>query len=179
MEPILKMRGLLYSSLQSHLFPQDSAVEQVAFLFARQSSAADSYTFEAIEHVFVQSDGFEQQSDFHLELSDEMRASIIKHAHVLQASLIEIHSHSFPGPAQFSWFDMNGLREFVPHIWWRLKGCPYIALVFDPSSFDACVWLTNPVQPVELNALNMDGRVLRPTNLSIQRWEDNHDKSTS
>ena len=53
------------------------------------------------------------------------------------ASLVEMHSHIGPWPAGFSYADRLGLQETVPHMWWRLKKRPYLALVVTNCSFDA------------------------------------------
>ena len=80
----------------------------------------------------------------YFELTDEARIGLIKRAHVLQASLAEFHSHLSPWPAAFSLSDRMGLKETVPHMRWRLKRRPYLAVVVAPSGFDALVWSRDP-----------------------------------
>ena len=38
--------------------------------------------------------------------------------------------HRQGDPAEFSASDRKGLESFVPHVWWRLRHRPYLALVF-------------------------------------------------
>ena len=83
--------------------------------------------FEYIEWYAVPADGFSVCNEYHFELTDEVRAQVIKRAHDLGASIAEVHSHHGPWPAAFSPSDQLGFREFVPHVWWRLKGRPYLA----------------------------------------------------
>lgn len=103
-------------------------------------------------------------------MADRTRAALIKRAHDLDASLVELHSHPGPWPAAFSYADRMGLRETVPHMWWRLKKRPYLAFVVASSSFDALVWLDGPKMPRRLDGLVVGERFLRPTNFSLRGW---------
>ena len=109
-------------------------------------------------------------SQGYLELADEARAGLIKRAHDLGASLIEMHSHPGPWPAAFSLTDRVGLRETVPHMWWRLKGKPYVALVVAHSGFDALVWLDDRRVPRPLDGLLVGDEQFSPTNNSLEGW---------
>ncbi len=91
------------------------------------------------------------------------------------AALVDIHSHvSDAYPAQFSPSDISGLREWVPHIWWRLKGKPVLAVVVSPSNFDSLVWRMSPNDPEGLEALNVGGEVRLPTGLTLSALERSH-----
>src|SRR6266487_1407438 len=107
-----------------------------------------------------------------MELADETRAQVIKRAHDLGASMVEFHSHPYPWPARFSESDRVGLEEFVPHVWWRLKGRPYAAVVVAPSGFDGLVWMTSPDRPEQLDGIACGDRLLRPTGLTLRHWHD-------
>lgn len=167
----------LYDRLQAHLLPPDSPDEQAAFLFARATTIHIGCRFEVIDHVLVEQEGIEYHPSGYLELADTTRAWVVKKAHDLGTSLIEMHSHRFPFPAIFSPTDITGLREFVPHMWWRLKGKPYLALVVAPDSFDAFAWLTHPKKPKSINYLLVGRRIIRPTGLSAKHWRDADDRS--
>ena len=67
-------------------------------------------------------DKFENRSSFHFELSDEIRAKIIKKAHDLDCSIIEFHSHLGYYPACFSSSDWCGFEEFGRMYYGDLKG---------------------------------------------------------
>ena len=109
------------------------------------------------------------QEDY-LELADKTRAALIKRAHDLDTSLAELHSHPGPWPAGFSYADRLGLQETVPHMWWRLKKRPYLAIVVAKSGFDALLWLDNPKVPRPLDGIVEGSRVLKPTNFSLGGW---------
>jgi hypothetical protein len=94
------------------------------------------------------------------------RASIIKRAHDLGTSVIEFHSHTGPWPAQFSPSDWSGFEETVPHMWWRLKGLPYGAVVVAHGGFDGFAWLHDANTPTRLAGIEVGIRCLRPTRLS-------------
>jgi hypothetical protein len=141
------------ADIWSHLLRQTDEAdcpEEAAFGFAKTTRNGENTIFELVEWTPVDVTGFDEQSAFYIELSDEMRAHSIKMAHDLGASLIEFHSHPFQGIAEFSPSDLSGLREFVPHVYWRLKNRPYLAVVVAPSSFDAIAWVDDPHSPIRV-----------------------------
>lgn len=159
-----------YRQLRAHLFPKRGWQEQAAFLFATAERSKEWVSFEVVETRTLSDGDFVTQRGDYLELSDNTRAGVIKRAHDLGASLIEIHSHLGPWPAAFSIADRAGLRETVPHMWWRLKGKPYIALVVTKTDFDALVWLDNPTVPRPLDAWDAGQQTFVPTNNSLGGW---------
>ena len=170
MTTILKMDADTYASLVGHLLPQKASQEQAAFLFAQVNRCGDQMTFHVNDAQLLAAGDFAIQDGDYLELADHTRAGLIKQAHDLHVSLIEAHSHPGPWPAAFSLTDRVGLAETVPHMWWRLRGRPYVALVFAPTGFDALVWIDTPQKPRSLDALVIGDRVLRSTNLSLKGW---------
>lgn len=171
MTPILlHLPRKVHKALLTHLLPPQGGAEEAAFVFVRLMEASDNRTFEYVEWLPVPAEGFAAHSPFHFELSDAMRATVIKRAHNLGASLIEFHSHDGPWPAEFSASDWEGFEEFVPHVRWRLRQRAYAAVVVAPTGFDALVWLDAADAPTRLDAIVVDGRRLEPTRLSpLQR----------
>lgn len=165
---VVHLPAEIHDSLQRHLLADKDGPEEAAFVFARVSEdhqTADR-TFQFVDWFPVPPEGFTFHSDYHIELSDETRAGVIKRAHDLGASIVEFHAHRGPWPAGFSGSDWAGLEEFVPHVWWRLKGRPYGAIVVTATGFDGLVWLDSPTTPTRLDALVVGGRQLQPTGLS-------------
>jgi hypothetical protein len=136
----------------------------------REQVGETSRTFGVIEALKLTSENFSIQSNDHLELTDRTRANIIKRAHDLSASLVELHSHVGNWPAAFSLSDRLGLKDTVPHMWWRLRGRPYIAIVAAKSGYDALVWLNDPETPESLDGILKGHQIIQPTNLSIRDW---------
>ncbi len=161
--------------LWRHLLPGPNPEEEAAFLYANWQETGDAGTFECIEWTPLAPGRFLSRSKYHLELTDAARASAIKKAHDLGACLVEFHSHTGPWPARFSPSDLCGFREFVPHVWWRLKGRPYLAVVVSRTGFDGLAWTTDPSTPRRLEGLLAGGCLLRPTGLSPLN-EDDDDK---
>ena len=156
----LKIANGLFEEMTGHL--KGGHGEQLAFL---RVLAADDDTLKLGELRLIRASEFHYQSDWHIHLSDEIRAEIIKWAWDGGGGMGEAHSHRSRHPAQFSPSDLMGLQEFVPHVRWRLQGAPYVALVFGTGSFDSLVWTsTEPPEPADI-ALS-SGRVIKPTGLT-------------
>jgi hypothetical protein len=170
---LLALSRRTHGALWDHLVPRHHVVEEAAFAYAADETADGSEIFRCIEWAPVPPDGFASRSAFRLELADSTRASAIKRAHDLGACLVEFHSHTGRWPAAFSESDLAGLAEFVPHIWWRLKGRPYLAVVVARTGFDGFVWITGPGTPHSLTGVIAGEKVLTPTGLS--RWEPEAD----
>lgn len=163
---LLHIQMDVYEGIVDHLLPDDDEVESAGFLFVKQRPAEAAQTFEAIEWFPVTSDGFIELSEYHFELAPRTRAQVIKRAHDLGASIVEFHSHRGHWPAEFSPTDLIGLQEFVPHVWWRLKGKPYLAIVLSPNGFDGLAWVTDPVSAQYIDGIVVAEMILEPTRLS-------------
>jgi hypothetical protein len=158
------------NALWGHLLPEGGLAEQVAFVFARADRERGDHVFRFMEWLPVHPDGLDASSPYYLELTDEMRARVIKTAYDLGATIAEFHSHLGPWPAAFSESDRAGFDEFVPHVWWRLGGKGYLAVVVAASGFDALAWLTGPRSPEPVSAIRSGGKLLRPTGLTLEKW---------
>ena len=169
MNAILRMPDGLFTEILMHLLPPGSEREEAAFLFVRPVEGENG-VFDVIESQKLTAADFQCQFEDYLELADDTRARLIKRAHDLDASLVEMHSHPGPYPAGFSFADRRGLKDTVPNIWWRLKKRPYFAIVVAPTGFDALAWLTDPHIPLPLTAIQSGDELLRPTNNSLGGW---------
>ena len=160
---ILKLPLPTYTKMRQDLLPQRHRTEEAGFLFVVPDGDG---TFKHVDWFPVPANGFASRSAYHLELSDETRATIIKRAHDLGASLVELHSHIGRGPARFSPSDLAGFLDFVPHVFWRLKNRPYFAVVLTRSGFDGFAWRRSPDGPERLRGIQMEDRLLTPSGLS-------------
>ena len=159
----------LYEELRAHLLPPRNVLEQAAFLFAKASQDQTSTRFDVAAVQKLTSSDFDEQGPGYLELADEMRKRLIKRAHDLGMSLIEMHSHPMPWPAQFWNTTAKVCWRRSPHMLWRLAKRPYAAIVVAPSGFDALVWLSDPHKPSALDALVAGRQIMKPTNLSLSQ----------
>lgn len=80
--------------------------------------------------------------------------------------MVEAHSHK-PGHARFSRSDLWGLDEWVPHLWWRLQGAPYAALVKSGDEWDAMAWLRLPRAPEAVTAIEIVESLAEPTSPQV------------
>lgn len=176
-EVILGIAPEVRGAIWSHLLGNGNVrqpVEQAAFGFARTHSDTNSMIFELLEWVAIAKADFAHQSGYHIELADHVRGDVIKRAHDLGSSVVEFHSHPCSRHAEFSMSDVAGLREFVPHIFWRLKGRPYMAIVVTPFEFDAVAWVADPYRPVPVQKILVGKRKLRPSGMSLKGMRDWH-----
>lgn len=163
-----------YQAIMSHLLPGNTWNEQAAFAYANAEVNDGILFLRVFEWEPILSTDFTHHSDFYLELGDEKRAQVIKRAHDLKASMVEWHSHPFLWPASFSFSDLSGFSEFVPHVLWRLKGRPYAAIVVTPFDFDALIWSKSPEPPCQISALKVGLRNLFPTALTLRNKRSSH-----
>lgn len=167
MTVFLDLPGRLQQQLWAHLLQND--VEQVAFVFAAVDTGGNVTVFRTQDAYLAPPEDFEVQNDYHVELTDEARARVIKRAWDTGTALVEFHSH--PGDqwlAMFSPSDLAGFAEFVPHCRWRLRGRPYLAVLVNPRSVDALAWVGASKEAVALDAIRVDaGRQIVPTNNTI------------
>lgn len=150
----------IYGNLREHLFSRDS--EQVAFVYMR--AVEDDLMVD--DYFCVPPSELVYESEYHAEISAGAQAEAIKSAWDKKCHLGEIHTHPFSiEGTTFSYSDTTGFREFVPHVWWRLRGGPYVAMVFGQKDFDALIWKQDPENPEEIESIQVGDERLRPNNL--------------
>jgi hypothetical protein len=160
----LSFPGEIYAILVEHLGQAET--EQAAFLFTSPPTVDDE--LRVVDLYLVPTDGFEVQSEYHIMLADDQRGVIISRAWEIGGAVVEAHSHAGTEPPSFSWSDMAGLSEWVPHVRWRLRRRPYVALVFNYGRFDALVWRDDQ-EPEPLDRIDVDGRAtVFPTSLTYR-----------
>ncbi len=164
-----------HRTLVKHLLPRRPKAEQAAFLFCRVLQTDAGMEFHFLDGHLVAPSEFNYRSLYGIELTDGCRAAVIKRAHDLNASLLELHSHPLASVVEFSPSDRRGFAEFIPHVWWRLKKKPYAALVVGPRGFDSLLWISNPERPDGVVDLMVGGKRLRPTGLTFEKWECPHE----
>lgn len=164
----LEISAPRFRELWEHLFQAET--EEVAFLFAEDIGKGKDLRLETTEMYRVPPDELDFQSAYHVSLTDEGLAKVIKKAWDLSAVPVEVHSHrSAEIEVGFSGSDFWGFEETVPHVRWRLRGVPYVALVFAPSGFDGLLWLGEDNRVERLSRLMVDGEPRRPTGNSYRR----------
>src|SRR5258708_15004813 len=91
MKTYLHLPAGLYEELRTHLLPLGNTLEQAAFLFTATSQDQQSTRFDLVEVEKLTASDFDEQGPGYLELSDETRKRLIKRAHDLKTSLVEMH----------------------------------------------------------------------------------------
>lgn len=168
---IIDIPKRIHRSVWAHLLPPRQRNEEACFLYIRPGQENEESRFVFVDWDPIPPTDFIFRSGYHIELADEVRAKVIKRAHDLVASLVEIHSHTGSRPAAFSPSDLFGFAEFVPHVMWRLRGRPYFAIVVARGSFDGLTWLSNAKTPQRLDGIAVGSSLLVPTKLSSLRCD--------
>lgn len=153
-----------FAVLKQHL----DEPEKVAFAYA---DFADG-RFDIADLQPMSGDDVASRSDRHVELHDDVRPRLISTASARGLSLVEAHSHGPRGHAAFSPSDLHGFEEWVPHLWWRLRGQPYAALVMAGDRWDALAWINGPRDPQRVAAIEVtsrsDTRLVVPTSATFR-----------
>ena len=170
MKTVLELPPGTYADLRRHLLPPGGTCEEAAFLFVDARQTADGWRFRLREMAKLGPDDFVERHADYLEMQDGTRARLIKRAHDLGTSLIEVHSHVGPWRAAFSYSDIRGLKETVPNMWWRLKGRPYASIVISEVSIDALAWVVSAEEAVPLDEIHSGTEVLQPTYSALEEW---------
>ncbi len=155
--------GGVYEGVEQHL----RKPEQVGFFLAEYDVATRTFHLMAWRPVLA--DGYEVQTDVHVALTDETRTEIIQWAWREELSLVEVHSHADWSSAEFSGSDRYGFEEWVPHLWWRLAGRPYAALVTSAGTFEGWAWIDDPRHPEQVDEVEIDGVVRPATGATFER----------
>ncbi len=163
-EPMSDLQIHQFAELRRHL----SELERVAFMYANVQ--AGCFIVDDLEPML--DDDISSQSHLHVVLHDHIRPRLISRASARGQSLIEAHSHGPRGRAAFSPSDLLGFSEWVPHLWWRLKGCPYAALVMAGTQWDALAWIDGPREPESVAAIEVmadkNSSRIAPTNATFR-----------
>lgn len=168
---VLELSDERYERLIEHLLPPDPEAEEAAFLFAASTRSDRSLTLRVVDEYLVPADEFRIRTLGHLDLLEGTHQRVIRHAHELDAALVEVHSHPYhtEGSACFSASDRAGLADVVPHVMWRLPGRPYTAVVIAPEGLDALVWTERQSDPQTLDAVLIERRRIVPTGYTLKR----------
>lgn len=151
-----------YQNIKDFLLHDSS--EHAVFLLAKPTNKMTKVIFK-IQDYYLVPDKEVDNSSYDLRLKDDAQAKIIKWAWDNQACLIEIHSHPFSKRlVSFSSYDLDGFKEFVPYVWWRLERKSYIAMVLGQTNYDALVWIDNPNTPQRLEGIMVDSKFIKPIN---------------
>ena len=167
MKHYFHMSDAQWRSTVDHVLSADSSLESAAFLFARPSCNGASRSLTVVDITFAQKRDFSHQYEDYLELTDDTRIQLQKTATMLQASIIEVHSHPRQSVATFSLADLLGFEESVPQMRWRLRDRPYGAIVISPTSFDALVWWET-TRPAMVDAICLQQRRLTPSGSTLE-----------
>lgn len=159
----------LWNQAAAHL---RGGVEQVGFFLADTDPMTRGFAMR--DWRAVPPEGVAYRNAYHITLTDEMKNDVIRWAWDAHASLVEAHSHSELADAEFSPSDLWGFRDWVPHLLWRLRGCPYGALIAAGDSFDALAWFKTAERPEQVERIELDDGVLTATRRTMRALD--HDE---
>ena len=152
------------STLRDHL--AGGRGEQLAFMLAEPTAGG----FLVTDCRTVAAPGLDDQTPWHLALGEDERGAVIKWAHEDGGVLVEAHVHRDGFAAALSPYDLDNLADWVPHVRWRLRHRPYIALVFSGGTFDGLAWGASYDAPEQVGTLLIEGSPALPaTGLTLSK----------
>ena len=125
-----------------------------------------SNIFEHLDWYPVSPDGYAVRNEFHFELTDQVRAHVIKRAHDLGASIVEVHSHGGPMAGCFFTQRSIGISRVCTACVVASEGAPLSGTGRHKAGFDGLAWIGGPDDPQRLEGIVVDGQMLTPTGLS-------------
>lgn len=146
----------------------DVPFERMAFLLAQHDSRPESTSWNATAELYLDDDiDYDHQDPFGMELADHVRPNVLQWATGTGAALVEMHAHG-PSefPTSFSPTDIEGMRQVVPQLLWRLSGPPYVAVVLGVDDLDAVVWERRGSRARSLAHVTLGDRTLTPTGIA-------------
>jgi hypothetical protein len=172
---VLEIDTKVYAEIMAHLMPRNPRSEEAAFAFCTPFTDDGHIQFSYLDWYRPSNGEFSYKSIFGLELTDDCRAKVIKRAHDLNASIIEMHSHPLSKLPQFSPSDRHGFIDFVPHVRWRLRQRPYAAIVVGRDGFDSLAWFSSSDKPDGVLDVQVESTRLCPTSETYSSWEEADD----
>jgi len=170
MPVVIRIDDLMYSGIRAHLLQNE--LEHVCFLYYSTHFNKGTYFMDVQDLYIVPADEYDYQHELHVSLKEECQSKVIKKAWDKNLSLGEIHSHPASRSAVFSEFDISGFKEFVPHIWWRLKKGPYFALVISQLQIDALAWIKGPESHEAIKRIEVGNSPVYPSNYTLEQMEE-------
>jgi hypothetical protein len=143
--------------------------ERVGFFLADFDEESTTLTLR--DWWLVPPAGYERQGEYHVTLTDDAHNQAIRWAWQSDACLVEAHSHGDLDPAEFSLSDLAGFDDWVPHLWWRLRGRPYAAIVTATTTLDVIAWTARADTPELVGGIDLGGGERVPaTGRTIERF---------
>lgn len=114
--------------------------EHAAMLLCGQNETEGSITFLVREVVPLRPEDYLDRSALHLSVAPTTLARIAKRARLINASLIMVHSHPFPGRVAPSQLDLQTEADLCRRVLPTRTGKPAAALVVGPNGVDGRIW---------------------------------------
>jgi hypothetical protein len=153
-----------YTTARHHL---DDHPERIGFFLADWSE--EGRMFSVTAWMPIDDNQVSSAEGDHVALADEAQTAVISWARTEGSCLVEAHSHGGRWPASFSPTDTAGFEEWVPHLWWRLRGKPYAAIVTAEKTLDALAWIEGSDDPEQVDCIVVGGTPIRTTGDTLRR----------
>lgn len=134
----LRILATQWSTLQNHLLSDGD--EHAALLLCGQRQSADRVTFLVREVILLTDDDYLDRGALHLSIAPTTLARAAKRARLLDASVIMVHSHPFPGRVRASTLDLRTETDLCRRVLPARTGRPCAALVIGPDGVDGRIW---------------------------------------
>lgn len=123
--------------------------EHAALLLCGQRETEGSVTFLVRDVVLLQSEDYLDRGALHLSIAPTTLARVAKRARLLEAGVIMVHSHPFPGRVVASEIDLRTEADLCGRVLPARTGKPAAALVVGPDGVDGRVWTAAGAGPFD------------------------------
>lgn len=123
--------------------------EHAALLICGLNESNDSTTFLVRDMVLLQDEDYVNRGALHLSVAPTALARVAKRARMLDAALIMVHSHPFPGPVIASQIDLRTEADLCRRVLTSRTGKPAAALVVGPDGLDGRTWTADGASTFE------------------------------
>lgn len=156
MEKVIKILGVDYDSLKTHLFRANCDDEEAAILLAGVSWSNTRLTLLVREVIPVPDEALLKKSPVGLTISSDFLATLIKRCRTEHWGFLLAHSHPFATDhVGFSSIDDTGELALMPKVQARAPRIPHGTVVFGRNAVSARLWLPGSKRSTVVDALHV------------------------
>lgn len=146
----------VWDGLRAHL--RDDGYEHAAILICGLREREDSLTFLVRESILLSDADYVNRGSMHLSVAPTTLSRAAKRARMLDAAVVMVHSHPFPGGVRASNLDLLTEYDLCRRVLAARTGKPAAGLVVGPDGVDGRIW--TPAGAVRFDSIRVIGETI-------------------